>query len=422
MVFVYIRIYYAARARSRRAQENKMKRRQSQNVKQEAAQQNVEAQQPASAAAVVSQETKPAAPPIPGENTVAVATITTTEVVANGHPVTMSVLPEEGDRRASLVNETKPAGLLTVIPSVSTDDHKPETEDQHQPTMEIRSSSPSSVTPVNETSAELTASLGAPSPTQQLQSQPPYRQSSLRASPGDRSSRHSVTFEQHCSVDVVTQSPVRSISLEPERNQPEGMLSVVEPGPPTALTVPASLNRRASLIFPSRQRFQQLARRLAKGGDLVISKPAEPAPNASGLPNGPDSPTLAALKCEAEWSTSSCPSSPPPHAEGSGKPVPTPTSPAAAQSVGNPSSKTVSKNHNRSIKSTQNDEGANENEMASEMDPSSSDSGTVARCTVVRPLKIRFCRPGNAGSVKKSSKAKRQVSHRVPDHAELSLP
>lgn len=399
-----------------------MKRRQSQNVKQEAAQQNIEAT-PASAPAAVSQETKPATPlAIPGETVAAVATITTTEVVANGHPVTMTVLPEEGDRRASLVNETKPVGLLNVIPSVSTDDHNPETEDQHQPTMEIRSSSPSSVTPVNETSAELTASLGAPSPTQQLQSQPPYRQSSLRASPGDRSNRHSVTFEQHCSVDVVTQSPVRSISLEPERNQPEGMLSAVEPEPPAALTVPVAHNRRASIIFPSRQKFQQLARRLAKGGDLMISKPVEQAPNTAGLPNGPDSPTLAALKCEAEWSTSSCPSSPPPHAEESGKPVPTPTSPSAAQSVGNPSSKAASKNHNRSNKSTQNDEGANENEMASEMDPSSSDSGTVARCTVVRPLKIRFCRPGNAGSVKKSSKAKRQVSHRVPDHAELSLP
>lgn len=49
-----------------------------------------------------------------------------------------------------------------------------------------------------------------------------------------------------------------------------------------------------------------------------------------------------------------------------------------------------------------------ENEMVSEMEPSSSDSGTVARCTSVKPLKIRFCRP--SGSLKKSSKAKRQVS------------
>ena len=50
-----------------------------------------------------------------------------------------------------------------------------------------------------------------------------------------------------------------------------------------------------------------------------------------------------------------------------------------------------------------------ENEMASEAEPSSSDSGTVARCTSVRPLKIRFCRPSSSGSLKKSSKAKRQV-------------
>lgn len=51
-----------------------------------------------------------------------------------------------------------------------------------------------------------------------------------------------------------------------------------------------------------------------------------------------------------------------------------------------------------------------ENEMVSEIEPSSSDSGTVARCTSVRPLKIRFCRPSSTGSLKKSSKAKRQVS------------
>ena len=50
-----------------------------------------------------------------------------------------------------------------------------------------------------------------------------------------------------------------------------------------------------------------------------------------------------------------------------------------------------------------------EHEMASEMEPSSSDSGTVARCTSARPLKIRFCRPSSSGSLKKSSKAKRQV-------------
>ena len=48
-----------------------------------------------------------------------------------------------------------------------------------------------------------------------------------------------------------------------------------------------------------------------------------------------------------------------------------------------------------------------ENETPTEIEPSSSDSGTVARCVIVRPLKIRFCRPGSAS--KKSSKAKRQV-------------
>jgi hypothetical protein len=32
-------------------------------------------------------------------------------------------------------------------------------------------------------------------------------------------------------------------------------------------------------------------------------------------------------------------------------------------------------------------------DMVSEMDPSSSDSGVVSRCAVVKPLKLRFCKP-----------------------------
>lgn len=32
-------------------------------------------------------------------------------------------------------------------------------------------------------------------------------------------------------------------------------------------------------------------------------------------------------------------------------------------------------------------------DMVSEFDPSSSDSGVVSRCTVVKPLKLRFCKP-----------------------------
>lgn len=46
-------------------------------------------------------------------------------------------------------------------------------------------------------------------------------------------------------------------------------------------------------------------------------------------------------------------------------------------------------------------------DMVSEFDPSSSDSGVVSRCAVVKPLKLRFCKP--IFGRKASSKAKREV-------------
>lgn len=45
-------------------------------------------------------------------------------------------------------------------------------------------------------------------------------------------------------------------------------------------------------------------------------------------------------------------------------------------------------------------------DMVSEFDPSSSDSGVISRCAVVKPLKLRLCRPIFG---RKSSKAKREV-------------
>jgi hypothetical protein len=57
-----------------------------------------------------------------------------------------------------------------------------------------------------------------------------------------------------------------------------------------------------------------------------------------------------------------------------------------------------------------------ETDMVSEFDPSSSDSGVVSRCAVVKPLKLRLCQPifgrrsaGAAISGASSSKAKREV-------------
>lgn len=45
-------------------------------------------------------------------------------------------------------------------------------------------------------------------------------------------------------------------------------------------------------------------------------------------------------------------------------------------------------------------------DMVSEFDPSSSDSGIVSRCAVVKPLKLRFCKPIFG---RKASKAKREA-------------
>lgn len=46
-------------------------------------------------------------------------------------------------------------------------------------------------------------------------------------------------------------------------------------------------------------------------------------------------------------------------------------------------------------------------DMVSEFDPSSSDSGVVSRCAVVKPLKLRFCKP--IFGRKSTSKAKREA-------------
>lgn len=43
-------------------------------------------------------------------------------------------------------------------------------------------------------------------------------------------------------------------------------------------------------------------------------------------------------------------------------------------------------------------------DMVSEFDPSSSDSGVVSRCTVVKPLKLRLCKPIFGGSKTKSKR------------------
>lgn len=61
-------------------------------------------------------------------------------------------------------------------------------------------------------------------------------------------------------------------------------------------------------------------------------------------------------------------------------------------------------------------------DMVSEFDPSSSDSGVVSRCAVVKPLKLRFCKPIFG---RKASKAKREaidlgrISHHEPQTEDI---
>lgn len=58
-------------------------------------------------------------------------------------------------------------------------------------------------------------------------------------------------------------------------------------------------------------------------------------------------------------------------------------------------------------------------DMVSEFDPSSSDSGVVSRCAVVKPLKLRICQP----IFGKKLEAKRmQKSHPIKPEMEPALP
>lgn len=56
-------------------------------------------------------------------------------------------------------------------------------------------------------------------------------------------------------------------------------------------------------------------------------------------------------------------------------------------------------------------------DMVSEFDPSSSDSGVVSRCAVVKPLKLRLCQP--IFGKKQTSKQRRQETTSNPSPAEL---
>lgn len=282
--------------------------------------------------------------------------------------------------------------------------------------------------------------------------------------------RHSVTFEcqtsdnavtytmVRCSVlndnecplskevaahdsSVVNETTVATTTLTPNAGAVTALAAINTAAAASELTSSASsVSRRASLLFPTRRKFEKLARRFGAG-----CAPA-PFPNCEAgqtatlqPPKGRATSTNRMLKPETEWSTSSYPSSPVLCPKGDHLEETSPSTVSDVMTVVHvtnplpPTSSSLPQNstsvppaivNNCTARSTNNsslvhknssrsgDHDLTENEMASDggLDPSSSDSGTMARCTVVRPLKIRFCRPSSSGSVnKKSSKAKRQV-------------
>lgn len=62
-----------------------------------------------------------------------------------------------------------------------------------------------------------------------------------------------------------------------------------------------------------------------------------------------------------------------------------------------------------------------DNDMVSEFDPSSSDSGVISRCAVVKPLKFRLCQPifGKRSHHKSTESAKVQHKHNMVESTEL---
>ena len=449
MVFVYIRIYFAARARSRRAQENKAKRRQSQTIRQEAQQKQAAEAAAVAASAIGTLVSKTASAmhnsPPPGtmaavaadaqlDETTGPPTAGCTDaeptppaVVANGHPPAHR---QETDRRLSLTSEMsglKTSPGLPAVPSVSLDriSHQDQQNPQYLTTeVELRSTAPGSLMAVNDSTTMEPVALIVRHPS---------RQSSLKKNGSERTSRHSVTFERNSVEDVATVY-VATQEVESMESAP-AVVAKCETAETTALPCATVLlpaqqsaapgsSRRASLIFPTRKKLEKFARRLTGSDTVGTSSSALPPIQQS---DGDAASKVADLPGHEEWSTSSSPSSPGHVTKAAEAVASTPAaapesaadtavSPPAAPDSAAPASAAVggsSKKRASKKKKKNKDDATVENELPSEMDPSSSDSGTVARCTVVRPLKIRFFRPGNSSgtsnSVKKSSKAKRQV-------------
>lgn len=257
------------------------------------------------------------------------------------------------------------------------------------------------------------------------------RPSSLKNG-GDRTSslatttKHCVTFE--ClSVDnnSVNYSTIKCFNGDQQQQQQQQLLlnNDVESEPSTTtmtlaeLTKPtvAAVNKRTPLLgLKSRSRFEKLARRiltsgLTEGGNNTSSSEVSNKKRINASSTYEWSSSIANEDDHHNYES-------PSPVNASSEMAMTVVVPSAAtnkNSVSSAGAATTALGNHKTLRTSGSHEMNNEHDMASDggLDPSSSDSGTLARCTVVRPLKIRFCRP-NSGSVhKKSSKAKRQVIH-----------
>ena len=418
MVFVYIRIYFAARERARRAQENKIKRRQSQNNKerkeleerqhyQQQQQQNSHnnhqtiQQLPAASSDKLADE--PQAALLSNQNGPRLAS---PEQQQRHHQPNGSVAHDE-PRRHSVTTGDELRGMM-LSPRLSTSSRpfvsmdrltKPE---RRSPKL-LHSTAPSSLMAINESSRRPVSTPVTPPSTRQVSPIP---------------DRHCITF-QCPSSDGLTLVTCSIDGKQPDNNNEEITVTCATT---VLLTTEAnsSAARRASLLLPTKRKFEIFARRLGGCGSEVAHV-VHPQHSTTT-----DSPTTAAMKSECDWSTSSYPSSPGhvqsgvdyhvcprPGAPGNLSSPPGTSAPGAANSATcQQAAAQAPQNGTGNSHRKRRDDAPDAMEMASDagLEPSSSDSGTVARCTVVRPLKIRFCRPSSSGSVKKSSKAKRQVT------------
>ena len=358
MVFVYIRIYFAARARSRRQMANKIKRRQTVPL---TVKKSEEANADKSSALILSvskKESRHGSNNDPSEGSL------------SSHPTATAAEPDQP---------------TTVVASTGKSDGVEES------VSEFYSTAPCSLTVMNNAESDVKGNTRCTEEIDRTHSHllhPPASgpKNNFRTNPA---MKHCVTFE--CtSISRVSYTTIRcSVSNDaltlPDRKHLGNAVNFSSRSIPGDIVtdkisnnkvhfkeLPPLAIRRSSLIVHDRKngRVRYNKRTMSDMLPLRLTQ-QEDVPKADGV-------------VTAGNSSDSLDTKPPPDGAHS-------TSAKAAAS--------------RDVKIE-----PTENEMVSEMDPSSSDSGTGARCTSVRPLKIRFCRPSSSSSLKKSSKAKRQVS------------